>query len=104
MRRRCCLAAAWYNGAVWAVSFSADGRWFASGADEGAIILWDAATFARTATLKAGIGQLRCVAFSSDGSLLAGSGAYSIGPDLSQTIVWDIEAVRTKLREMKLDW
>ena len=93
-----------HTSAVWAVSFSADGRWFASGADEGAIILWDAATFARTATLKAGIGQLRCVAFSSDGSLLAGSGAYSIGPDLSQTIVWDIEAVRTKLREMKLDW
>ncbi len=61
-------------------------------------ILWDAQTFARVTTLRAGTGQIRTISFSRDVQLLAGS-AY-----ISPTIVWDLSLVRRTLAEMNLDW
>jgi eukaryotic-like serine/threonine-protein kinase len=92
----------WLTGhktAVWAVGFSADCRYAATGSGEGVIVLWDGKTFDRVVTLKAGVGQLRSLSFSYDGALLAG-GTYG----RPTTIVWDLPALRSKLKEMNLDW
>jgi WD40 repeat protein len=88
-----------HTGAVWSVGFSADGRYLASGSEQGVIILWDGDSFDRVVTLRGGIGQVRSVGFSRDGGLLAG-GAYAT----ANTIVWDLAAVHRSLAEMNLDW
>jgi WD40 repeat protein len=87
-----------HTAAVRSVGFSADGRYLASGSEQGTIILWDGESFSRVVTLKGGTGQVRGLSFSRDGQYLAGA-AY-----VSPTIVWDLTAVRRTLREMKLDW
>jgi WD40 repeat protein/tRNA A-37 threonylcarbamoyl transferase component Bud32 len=87
-----------HTGAVWSVGFSADGRYLASGSEQGVIILWDGDSFDRVVTLRGGTGPLRSVCFSRDGQLLAGA-AYT-----ANTIVWDLAAVHRSLAEMNLDW
>ncbi len=62
------------------------------------MILWDAQTFARVATLRAGTGQLRGISFSHDGQFVAGA-AYT-----NATVVWDLAHLRRTLAEMNLDW
>jgi WD40 repeat protein len=86
------------EGALWSVGFDPSGRTLATGAEHGAIILWDAPSFQRLTTLRGGSGQLRQVSFSADGALLAGS-AY-----LAPTVVWDLAGVRETLRAIDLDW
>ena len=61
-------------------------------------MLWDAQTFAPITTLRGGTGQIRNIAFSRDGALLAGA-AY-----VTPTIVWDLNLLRHTLAEMNLDW
>ena len=83
---------------AWAVGFSPDGRILASGSAPGMIVLWDARTFDRLATLQAGGGETRCIRFSRDGELLAG--AQHGGP----TTAWNLTELRKTLAELKLDW
>lgn len=85
-------------GALWSVAWSADGRTLASGGDGGRIALWDGATFARLVTIQSRKGQVRSLAFSQDGRLLAGS-AY-----VSPTVVWNLPILRQGLRDLGLDW
>jgi WD40 repeat protein len=87
-----------HAGAVRSVAFSADGRYLASGSEQGVIILWDGKTFDRLVTLRSGTGQIRCVCFSSGGELLAGA-AYA-----NRTIIWDLARLRRTLGELDLDW
>jgi WD40 repeat protein len=62
------------------------------------MILWDADSFTRITSLRAGTGQIRGISFSRDGHLLAGA-AYG-----SPTIVWDLRHVRRTLAGLNLDW
>jgi WD40 repeat protein len=87
-----------HTSAVWSVAFSADGRYLASGAEQGVIILWDGLTLERVVTLRGGTGEIRSVSFSGDGQLLAGA-AWG-----GHMIVWDLAHLRRSLREMALDW
>jgi WD40 repeat protein len=87
-----------HTGQVWGVGFRGDGRYLASGGDQGVIILWDGDSFGRVVTLRGGTGQIRSVSFSHDGQLLAGA-AYA-----APTIVWDLAHLRRSLAEMDLDW
>ena len=82
----------------WAVGFSPDGRILASGSAPGVIVLRDAHSLQRLATLRGGPGETRCIASSRDGELLAG--AQYGGP----TTVWDLPKLRRTLAELKLDW
>ena len=49
-------------------------------------------------SLRGGTGQIRSLALSHDGELLAAA-AY-----VTPTIVWDLKAVRSRLAEIDLDW
>jgi WD40 repeat protein len=87
-----------HTSAVWAVAFSPDGKYFASGAGRGVIILWDGTSFEPIVTLPSDTGEIRGLSFSRDGELLAAS-AY-----ITPMIVWDLPALRRTLRARGLDW
>jgi WD40 repeat protein len=87
-----------HAGAVWAVTFSRDGRYLASGSDDGVIVLWDGESFERVVTLRGPTDRIRSLSFSHDTDLLAGAALSS------PTVVWDISKLRQSLREMQLDW
>jgi WD40 repeat protein len=87
-----------HTAGVYSVGFSADGNYLATGSEQGVIILWNAHTFDRIATLRAETGQIRGLSFSHDGQLLAGA-AYG-----SNTVVWDLRRLRRALADMHLDW
>jgi len=87
-----------HRGAVWSVGFSADGRYLASGSEQGVILLWDGDTFAPVTALRSDTGQVRGLSFSHDGRFLAGA-AYA-----APMIVWDLERLRRSLRDLGLDW
>lgn len=77
-----------HTGPVRTLRFSADGRFLASGADDGLAIVWDMTTHAPTAVLTGHTGAVRAVAFAPDGRTL-----YSGGDD-QQTLVWDLDGDR----------
>jgi WD40 repeat protein len=58
-------------GLMWSVGWSADGKTLASGTQDGAVILWNAATRRRIADLPAHTSIVCDLAFSPDDSLLA---------------------------------
>jgi WD40 repeat protein len=87
-----------HSATVWSVGWSADGLHLASGSERGVIILWNGETFSKIVTLRGGTGQIRCISFSRDGSLLAGA-AYT-----ERTIVWDLPRLRQTLGELNVDW
>jgi WD40 repeat protein len=72
------------------VTFSADGRDLASGAEDGTISVWDVAGRRRKAVLQGHTGAIRSVVFSPDGGLLASAG------DEGEIILWDVKGARAK--------
>jgi WD40 repeat protein len=82
---------------VWAVTYSPDGRWLASGSEHG-VMLSDSDNGARLATLRGPDGQVRSLSFSADGELLAAA-SY-----MRPAVVWNLPAIRKTLAEMGLDW
>jgi WD40 repeat protein len=87
-----------HTSAVYSVGWSPDGRYLASGSEQGVVIFWNADTFERVVTLKGGTGQIRNLDFSRDGHLLA-CGAYA-----APLLIWDLRRLHATLREMNLDW
>ncbi len=73
-----------HTNVVHSVAFSPDGRTLASGAADGAIILWDVATGERLRTLQGHADMVLNVAFSPDGRTLA-----SASED-GTIILWDV--------------
>jgi WD40 repeat protein len=104
-----------HTGAVWSVGFSADGRYLASGSQQGFILLYDGTSFERVAALRSDIGEVRSLSFSDDNRFLAAS-AYAGGSPGERpwstlqnygpptAVIWDLKKLRASLAEMGLDW
>lgn len=84
--------------AVWAVTFSPDGRYLASGSVGGIVHLWDTASWSRLATFPLSDTQVRSVCFSPDSRFLAVAVFDARGS------IIDLDAMRQRLRAMNLDW
>lgn len=83
---------------VRAVTFSQNGM-FASGAEQGIVMLHDAGRdFRKLTSLQSCSGQIRSLQFSADDRFLI-SGNY-----VSAAVAWDLVAVRSKLAAVNLDW
>ncbi len=72
--------------------YSADGQWIATAGYDGVIRICDARTFQRRATLVAGQGNLRGIAFAPDGQTLASAGEDGI------VHIWDLHQERSVLK------
>src|SRR5262249_5588810 len=57
----------------WSVAYRADGKWIAAGETLGSVVLYDARKGQKVRTLPAPASQVRQVAFSPDGTLVAGT-------------------------------
>ena len=69
------------------MAFSPDGRWIASGAEDGAVRVWDSRTGEPARTFRGHTGLVLRVAFSRDGlRLLSGSRDTTVK-------VWDLAAL-----------
>lgn len=75
-----------HTDAVNGISFSPDGTLLASGAADGEVIMWDAASGERLWTLLGHVSPVQYAAFSPDGSLLA-SGSYDGG-----VVIWEAKS------------
>jgi WD40 repeat protein len=63
-----------HRGTVRSAAFSPDGRTIVSGGDDGAVMLWDAATGKQRATLRGHKEGVRSVAFAPDGRAIVSGG------------------------------
>ena len=80
-----------HAGAVTAVAFSANDRWFASGSADHSIKLWDAATGKVIDTLSGHLSTVTAIAFSGDSQLLVSGSA-------DKTVkIWDLPSRQLKL-------
>ena len=77
-----------YATAINSIAFSADGRWFASAANDSSVRLWQVATGRELPRLAGHAGYVTTVAFSPDNSLLA-SGTRS-----GQVKLWDVNSAQ----------
>jgi WD40 repeat protein len=81
--------------------FSPDGRWIASGSQDGMVTVWDTTTGEEWLKFQAHEpqGHARCVAFSPDGRRLA-----TVSWDTTVK-VWDLDPVRARrMNRMDLPW
>src|SRR5439155_20537931 len=85
-----------HGAAVHSAVFSSDGRWIASGGQDGNIKLWDARTGRVILSFQAHQNHVRCVAFSPDGRFLASA-------SWDKTVkVWSLDEARAGKREPML--
>jgi WD40 repeat protein len=81
-----------HSGAAWALTFSADGRWLATGGGS-LVVLWDAR---RRTTVETLVRTVEDLSFSKDGTMLAATlGEANFNGGLELYSVPDLELVRT---------
>jgi WD40 repeat protein len=81
------------------LAFSPDGRFLASGGEDGSLGVWDLSTGHLAASKPAHRGRLACVAFSPDGRVLASGGWDGL------VRLWDVAPGSTPGRELvTFDW
>ncbi|HEV7238718.1 MAG TPA: serine/threonine-protein kinase [Thermoanaerobaculia bacterium] len=78
------------SGALIAIAFSPDGKWLATGEDEGVVRLWSVRPLRNVAILGRHTARVKSVAFSPDGETVASAG------DDRMIALWDVK--RRKLR------
>ena len=76
---------------VWSVNFSPDGKYLASGSNDGTVKLWNIETGKEIRTLTGHTDDVYSVSFSPDGKYLAGK---SYGKSVK---VWDVESGKEKI-------
>jgi WD40 repeat protein len=81
-----------HKGLVVALAYSPDGRTLASASADGTARLWDLATGKLMATLQSPAARAYCVAFSSDGKLVA----VGYGGPHGLVQVWDVEPFKRR--------
>jgi WD40 repeat protein len=74
-----------HTGGIWSVAFSPDGRWLASGGNDGTARIWDVATGQEIHKLESGVRKISSLAFSPDGRRLA-----TASEDKRVVMVWDV--------------
>lgn len=67
------------------IAFHPSGRWFLTCGDDARVRVWDADSFAEVKSLQWGLGRLRSVAVSADGTLAAAGG------EDGNIVVWDLD-------------
>ena len=80
---------------VYALEYSPDGRFLATGHFGGDVSVWEARTGRQLATLKGHKGRLFSLAFSPDGRTLATGGAF----DDHAIMMWEIPATTKTVAE-----
>jgi WD40 repeat protein len=79
-----------HRGMITALAFSPDGCTLASAAQDGRLILWDAATGAQQVSFDSRSQSVRCLVFSPNGHYLA------VGAEEAVIRVWDLESGRVR--------
>jgi WD40 repeat protein/serine/threonine protein kinase len=70
------------------VAWSPNGKWLASGSNDGKLRLWEAQSGQELATFESRVGPIHCVAWSPDGKLLADGERHAVQ-------IWDVNAHKT---------
>jgi WD40 repeat protein len=89
--------------AWWALAFSPDSQWLATGHKDNAVNLWNVQTGRKKRSFRGHTSPVQCVAFSSDGRFLASGAGVGAGKDEDswkpdgQLKVWDVESGRELL-------